>query len=222
MRILVVEDDLNLREAIVDTLKLNNFDVVEAAHGIEGLHAVRTKQLDLVLTDINMPGMDGIELLQHIKQEFPWLPVILMTAYGDVSQAVKAMQLGANDYLMKPFELKELEDILAPFSQHAVVPDSNEPICEAPASKQLFQMAQRVAQTDSTVLISGRSEEHTSELQSRPHLVCRLLLEKKKKNKRSKKHKDLHRYKTHLLLLVHYVNTESVLYSLYSSDDRYT
>jgi len=157
MRILVVEDDLNLREAIVDTLKLNNFDVVEAAHGIEGLHAVRTKQLDLVLTDINMPGMDGIELLQHIKQEFPWLPVILMTAYGDVSQAVKAMQLGANDYLMKPFELKELEDILAPFSQHAVVPESNEPICEAPASKQLFQMAQRVAQTDSTVLISGES-----------------------------------------------------------------
>src|SRR5690554_1514060 len=157
MRILVVEDDLNLREAIVDTLKLKNFDVVEAAHGIEGLHAVRTKQLDLVLTDINMPGMDGIELLQHIKQEFPWLPVILMTAYGDVSQAVKAMQLGANDYLMKPFELKELEDILAPFSQHAVVPESNEPICEAPASKQLFQMAQRVAQTDSTVLISGES-----------------------------------------------------------------
>lgn len=157
MRILVVEDDLNLREAIVDTLMLQHFDVVEAAHGIEGLHAVRAKPIDLVLTDINMPGMDGIELLQHIKQEFPWLPVILMTAYGDVSQAVKAIQLGANDYLMKPFELKELEDILVPFSQHSIATDSNAPVCEAPASKQLFQMAQRVAQTDSTVLISGES-----------------------------------------------------------------
>lgn len=157
MRILVVEDDLNLREAIVDTLKLKKFDVVEAAHGIEGLHAVRTKSLDLVLSDINMPGMDGIELLQHIKQDFPWLPVILMTAYGDVSQAVKAMQLGANDYLMKPFELKELEQMLATFSQHVGTSDTNDPICEDPASKQLFQMAQRVAQTDSTVLISGES-----------------------------------------------------------------
>ena len=140
MRILVVEDDLNLREAIVDTLMLKNFEVFEAAHGIEGLHAVRTKQVDLVLTEINMPGMDGIELLQHIKQEFPWLPVILMTAYGDVSQAVKAIQIGANDYLMKPFELKELEEILVPFSQHSVAADSNAPVCEAPASKQLFQM----------------------------------------------------------------------------------
>lgn len=157
MRILVVEDDPQLREAIVDTLMLKGFEVSEAAHGIEGLNLVRHQQLDLVLSDINMPGMDGLELLQTIKQDYPWLPVILMTAYGDVGQAVKAMQLGANDYLMKPFELKELDDLLRPYSRHEIPADSTAPVCEAQASKQLFQLAERVAQTDSTVLISGES-----------------------------------------------------------------
>lgn len=157
MRVLVVEDDPRLREAIVDTLMLKGFDVSEAAHGVEGLSRLRHQQVDLVLSDINMPGMDGLELLQSIKQESPWLPVILMTAYGDVGQAVKAMQRGADDYLMKPFELKELDDLLRPYSRHEIPADASEPVCEAQASRQLFQLAQRVAQTDSTVLISGES-----------------------------------------------------------------
>ena len=157
MRILVVEDDLNLREAIVDTLELKGFDVDQANHGGEGLNKIRTQHFDLVLSDINMPGMDGIELLQQIRTHFPWLSVVLMTAYGDVGQAVKAMQLGANDYLMKPFELKELERILNRYSRTQPEGDIDQPICEAASSKQLFQLAQKVAQTDSTVLISGES-----------------------------------------------------------------
>ena len=157
MRVLVVEDDPRLREAIVDTLMLKGFEVTEAAHGVEALNRLRHQQVDLVLSDINMPGMDGLELLQTVKQESPWLPVILMTAYGDVGQAVKAMQRGADDYLMKPFELKELDDLLRPYSRNEVPADTSEPVCEAQASRQLFQLAQRVAQTDSTVLISGES-----------------------------------------------------------------
>lgn len=157
MRILVVEDDLNLREAVVDTLELKGFEVVAAAHGIEGLNKVRNQAFDLVLSDINMPGMDGLELLSQLKKDLPWLPVVLMTAYGDVGQAVKAMQQGANDYLMKPFELKELEKILSHYVSFSLPEDSEGPVCEAPASKQLFQLAKRVAQTDSTVLISGES-----------------------------------------------------------------
>ncbi len=158
MRLLVVEDDPRLREAIVDTLMLKGHEVCEAANGIDALAIVRSQNLDLMLSDINMPGMDGLELLQTVKAEHPWLPVVLMTAYGDVSQAVKAMQRGANDYLMKPFELKELEDLLRPFNTTDAAPvDESEPVCEALASQQLFQLAQRVAQTDSTVLISGES-----------------------------------------------------------------
>lgn len=157
MHILVVEDDLNLREAIVDTLMLKGYEVTAAAHGVDGLNKVRNYSFDLVLSDINMPGLDGLELMQSIKKETPWLPVVLMTAYGDVGQAVKAMQMGANDYLMKPFELKELEQILGRYGSSNLPENSDQPVCEAPSSKQLFQLAQRVAQTDSTVLISGES-----------------------------------------------------------------
>lgn len=157
MHILVVEDDLNLREAIVDTLMLKGYDVTSAAHGVEGLNKVRNHNFDLVLSDINMPGMDGLALMQQVKKETPWLPMVLMTAYGDVSQAVKAMQMGANDYLMKPFELKELEQLLARYAGNSLPEASDGPVSEAPSSKQLFQLAKKVAQTDSTVLISGES-----------------------------------------------------------------
>ena len=158
MRLLVVEDDPTLREAVVDTLKMKGYDVKEAPNGIEAVALLNHHQFDVVLSDINMPGMDGLELLNHIKQQHPWLPVLLMTAYGDVSQAVQAMQKGADDYLMKPFELRELEALLKPYVQgDASVSDKDQPVCEAFASQQLFQMAMRVAATDSTVLISGES-----------------------------------------------------------------
>lgn len=159
MRLLVVEDDPKLREAVVDTLVIRGFDVLEAPNGIEAMAIVRSHTLDVVLSDINMPGMDGLELLNQIKQEHPWLPVLLMTAYGDVGQAVKAMQLGADDYLMKPFELRELDELLKPYviSGTDDDDDASQPVCESSASQQLFQMAERVAATDSTVLISGES-----------------------------------------------------------------
>ncbi|WP_430459802.1 sigma-54-dependent transcriptional regulator [Thalassolituus sp. LLYu03] len=157
MKLLVVEDDPKLREAMVDTLMLKGHEVSEAGNGIDALAIVRSRNLDLVLSDINMPGMDGLELLQTVKAEHPWLPVVLMTAYGDVGQAVKAMQRGANDYLMKPFELAELEAILRTFSSSPVEQNDTDPVAESVVSQQLFQLAQRVAQTDSTVLISGES-----------------------------------------------------------------
>ncbi len=157
MKILIVEDDLNLREAIVDSLEMKKHEVVSAQHGLEALALVAKQGFDLVLSDINMPQMDGLELLKQLKTHHPWLPVVLMTAFGDVNQAVHAMQMGANDYLMKPFELKELDNLLASFNQQASRPQEDEPVCESRPAKQLFTLAQRVAQTDSTVLISGES-----------------------------------------------------------------
>ena len=79
MRLLVVEDDPKLREAVVDTLVIKGFDVLEAPNGIQAMAIVRSHTLDVVLSDINMPGMDGLELLNQVKQEHPWLPVLLMT-----------------------------------------------------------------------------------------------------------------------------------------------
>lgn len=158
MRILVVEDDLSLREAVSDSLDLAQHDVISVANGVEAHSILQHKQVDLVLSDINMPAMNGLELLSKIKEQQPWLPVVLMTAYGDVNQAVEAMQKGANDYLMKPFELTELTEVLNKFKPDAAsAPSNQQPVCEDPSSKALFAMAERVAATDSTVLISGES-----------------------------------------------------------------
>lgn len=157
MKILVVEDDPNLREAIVDSLMLKGHEVQDVCNGIEAIKVISQSSLDIVLSDINMPEMDGLQLLAHVKKNQPWLPMILMTAYGDVGQAVKAMQLGANDYLMKPFEVQELLTIINKYQTTAVVVENDAPIAESAESKWLFQVAEKVAVTDSTVLISGES-----------------------------------------------------------------
>ncbi len=160
MQILVVEDDPQLREAVVDSLEIKGHSVTAARDGLDACVALQNQTPDLILSDINMPGMDGLTLLGKVREEHPWLPMVLMTAYGDVSQAVQAMQRGANDYLMKPFEHSELDTLLQPFDQQPQQRKQRKeelPVANSVASRQLFQMAERVAQTDSTVLISGES-----------------------------------------------------------------
>ena len=157
MKILVVEDDPNLREAIVDSLMLKGHQVHEVCNGVEAVKVIAQSSLDIVLSDINMPEMDGLQLLAQVKKNQPWLPMILMTAYGDVGQAVKAMQIGANDYLMKPFEVQELLSVINKYQPTSVEVEEDQPIAESAASKHLFKVAEKVAATDSTVLISGES-----------------------------------------------------------------
>jgi two-component system response regulator FlrC len=157
MKILVVEDDPNLREAIVDSLMLKGHQVHEVCNGVEAVKVIAQSSLDIVLSDINMPQMDGLQLLAQVKKNQPWLPMILMTAYGDVGQAVKAMQLGADDYLMKPFEVQELLSVMSKYQPTTAVVEEDKPIAESAASKNLFKVAEKVAATDSTVLISGES-----------------------------------------------------------------
>lgn len=157
MKILVVEDDPNLREAIVDSLMLKGHQVQEVCNGAEAVKVIAQSSLDIILSDINMPEMDGLQLLAHVKKHQPWMPMILMTAYGDVGQAVKAMQLGANDYLMKPFEVQELLTLINKYQPTCQEEIDDAPIAESAESKWLFQVAEKVAATDSTVLISGES-----------------------------------------------------------------
>ena len=157
MKILVVEDDPNLREAIVDSLMLKGHQVHEVCNGVEAVKVIAQSALDIILSDINMPQMDGLQLLAQVKKHQPWLPMILMTAYGDVGQAVKAMQLGANDYLMKPFEVQELLSVINKYQPTSPVVEEDKPIAESAVSKNLFKVAEKVAATDSTVLISGES-----------------------------------------------------------------
>lgn len=157
-KIMVVEDDNELREALCDTLELAGFEFVEAADAEEAIVLLSKHQVDMVVTDVNMPGMDGHQLLEKVRQTHPGLPVMLITAFGQVSKAVDAIKAGAVDYLMKPFDSEALISAVRRFAVGAVVaPEAQQPIAEEASSKQLLQLARRVAASDSTVLISGES-----------------------------------------------------------------
>lgn len=157
VKVLIVEDDADLREAITDTLALADIHYLEAGSGEEALALLQQNRVDMVISDVNMPGMDGHQLLACLKQQSPSLPVALITAYGQVARAVDAIRNGAVDYLMKPFEPEQLIDLIRTHAQGLPVAQPDEPVAEAPGSRQLLQLAQRVAATDSTVLITGES-----------------------------------------------------------------
>ncbi|MDX9673511.1 MULTISPECIES: sigma-54 dependent transcriptional regulator [unclassified Pseudomonas] len=158
IKVLLVEDDRSLREALADTLLLAGHDYQAVGSAEEALKAVEREAFSLVVSDVNMPGMDGHQLLGLLRARQPQLPVLLMTAHGAVERAVDAMRQGAADYLVKPFEPKALLDLV---SRHALgcvsIVDSEGPVAVEPASAQLLELAARVARSDSTVLISGES-----------------------------------------------------------------
>lgn len=156
-QILIVEDDQDLREALVTTLELARFRVREAASAEEALQKLSETPVDMVVSDVNMPGMSGHELLAEVRRRYPGLPVMLITAYGQISHAVAAMQAGAIDYLVKPFEPQVLVEAVSRVVGGARQKSVDEPVAEDPLSKRMFQLADRVAKSDSTVMISGES-----------------------------------------------------------------
>ena len=163
-KVLIVEDDKELREALCTTLQLAGMEFVEADCAEAALIQLDRQKVDIVVSDVNMPGMDGHALLGHIKQKFPELPMMLITAFGQVKLAVEAMQNGAADYLVKPFEPKVLIQsiikVLGMSDEGVVATRSGQsiaPVAEDPFTKQFFQIAERVADSESTVMISGES-----------------------------------------------------------------
>ncbi|GGC75492.1 sigma-54-dependent transcriptional regulator [Marinobacter halophilus] len=156
-QILIVEDDRDLRDALVTTLELAKFQVYEAANGKEALVSLARNPVDMVVSDVNMPGMSGHELLAEVQRHYPGLPMMLITAYGQISHAVSAMQSGAIDYLVKPFEPQVLVDAVTKVVGGSRQKSSDEAIAEDPISKRMFQLAAKVAGSDSTVMISGES-----------------------------------------------------------------
>ena len=154
--ILVVEDDIDLRDALSDTLQMAGYAVCVAHDGRMALDVIENKNPALVVTDIQMPRMDGHALLKHIKKRWPDLPVMIMTAYGSIERAVEAMRDGAVDYMTKPFEAEVLVNMVGQYLS-ACNTDSGELIAEDPVSKKTAEIARRVAATDATVLITGES-----------------------------------------------------------------
>lgn len=106
--ICVVEDEDSIRRGVVDALKISGYEVVEAADGVSGLQAARQSGIDLVLLDLLMPKMDGLEVLAELRTTHPALPVIILTARGSEDDRVHGLRRGADDYVVKPFSAREL------------------------------------------------------------------------------------------------------------------
>lgn len=158
LNILIVEDDAALRDAVSLTLKMAGHTVLGVDGGPSALAALSAQKgsgFNLVISDLRMQPMDGLELLSEIRHRQPQLPVVLMTAYGDVDKAVAAMRGGACDFLMKPFEPEALIESVRRYA--AAPPEAEDVVAEDPRARDVLAMAARVAETDATVLLTGES-----------------------------------------------------------------
>ncbi len=171
-RILVADDEQNLRRVLVALLRRDGHDVVQAASGPEAID--RLGDVDVVITDLRMPGADGMEVLRTATKNFPQTPVIMITAYGSVGQAVEAIKAGAFDYIEKPFEQDAIRIIidkaigqaaanrLAPQQQLYLSSESESRgkyglVGHSAEMQGIFAVIDKVADTPSTVLITGES-----------------------------------------------------------------
>lgn len=156
-KILVVEDDPSLREALIDTLELSGHVVTSAPDGETALLVMSRELVDMVLSDVQMPGMDGHQLLRQVKTVRPGIPFILMTAYGQIERAVEAMRDGASDYLPKPFEPDRLLSVVARYLPATNEQGTSPLVAEDVRMRALLDLADRVAVADATVLLMGES-----------------------------------------------------------------
>jgi len=170
--ILLVEDEVNARKGLTQFLQGLGYDVMTATNGKEALDLFKKESPDLVISDIRMPEMDGIVLLESIKAELPSAKVILLTAYGSVEDAVKAMKKGAFYYLTKPVNLEELEFLVKKaFSSHQLEEENRELkqelfrerydqgrlIAQSQKMKELLKTVDKIAASNASVLIEGES-----------------------------------------------------------------
>jgi two-component system response regulator FlrC len=155
-KILVVEDDAGLREALIDTLKLSGYQCVEAESGEDALLTLKDQSVDLVVSDVQMGGMSGLTLLNSIKRSWPNLPVLIMTAYGTIDDAVQAMRDGACNYMAKPFAPEVLLNMVNQYVPLKVT-QRHEPVVADARSIELLTLAKKVATTDASVMVLGPS-----------------------------------------------------------------
>lgn len=169
--VLLIDDDDSLRRVVEYNLREEGYRVLTAADGATGLQAFQGETVDLVLTDVRMPEMDGLELLTRLKAMQPDLPVVMLTAHGTIDSAVEAMKLGASDYLRKPFNREQLKAAVRKALEVAALTSENRYLRQVVAERFSFasmiagarvmravtDTAARVAQSDTTVLLEGES-----------------------------------------------------------------
>lgn len=155
-RVLIVEDDPTLRMALVDTLETAGFEVFEAVNGKEALLQLMHHDVEAIVSDVQMDVMDGDELLTQVRNRYPSIPFLMMTAHASIERAVSAIRDGAVDYLQKPFEAAALVSAVERMTIGSKL-DSGAMIAEDPATKSILEVARRVAPSDASIMISGES-----------------------------------------------------------------
>ena len=155
-RVLIVEDDPTLRMALVDTLETAGFEVFEAVNGKEALLQLMHHDVEAIVSDVQMDVMDGEELLTQVRNRYPSIPFLMMTAHASIERAVSAIRDGAVDYLQKPFEAAALVSVVERMTIGSKL-DSGAMIAEDPATKSILEVARRVAPSDASIMISGES-----------------------------------------------------------------
>jgi two-component system response regulator PilR (NtrC family) len=162
--ILVVDDELSMRQFLKILLEKEGYRIVTAANGAEAIDIAATDTIDLVVSDIRMPGINGLELLARLKEKTPALPIIMITAFASPDDAVEAMKNGAFDYITKPFNVDEIKDVIrSATSQPTDNFSENNPddfpeiIGQGSEMLKIFDLIKRIAPTPANILIYGES-----------------------------------------------------------------
>ena len=170
-RILIVEDDEIFLRPLQRTLEVAGYEVLVSGSGEEAVELLKGEDVDLVLSDKRLPGIDGVELVRRIKGEHPDIAVVIMTAYGTIGSAVDAMKIGAEDYLVKPFEAAEVLVVIRRAIEFQELKAANRAsirrnqerftlknvVAESAVMQEVFEVLRTVAGLDTTVLLYGET-----------------------------------------------------------------
>ncbi|MFQ5692457.1 MAG: sigma-54-dependent transcriptional regulator, partial [Nitrospinota bacterium] len=169
--ILIADDDVGMREGLSRSLRREGYVVTLASDGEEALHQLQDRAFRMVITDLEMPGLKGLDVLKQVKKRTPAVPVVVITAYGSIGTAVEAMKEGAFDFLAKPFSNDALRDVVQracsqplPAAAGAPAPpgaagrsETKRLVCGSPALAEILDLARAVAPSKASVLIQGES-----------------------------------------------------------------
>jgi nitrogen regulation protein NR(I) len=166
--VLIVDDEVNIRKVLAAMLKREGYEVTTAGDGEQALAAMQRAAIDVVVTDLVMPRLGGLELLKRLSADYPDVPVIFITAHGTVDSAVAALKAGAFDYITKPFDQAELKKVIAKAARahdlergnlHGTGTEGDRPplVGQSAAMKAVYDVVSKVADSPSTVLVTGES-----------------------------------------------------------------
>ncbi|MEI8372521.1 MAG: sigma-54 dependent transcriptional regulator [Planctomycetota bacterium] len=170
-RILIVDDEFSIRDSLNHWFRKDGYEVQMAADAMEAIGAMQSSDFDVVLLDVRLPGMDGMRLLEQIRRTAPTVIVIMITAYASVDTAVRALKLGAADYVTKPLNPEELSHVVAQALAQRRLHEENlqlrgtidemageqEIVGQSPPMQKVLELIEHVAKTEATVLILGES-----------------------------------------------------------------